>query len=478
MPPVDKSGKPPTMAYELVLQRDRSSGRAVNLLLIVGTLATNWVLLFASPVRLWGLYLMLLFVAALLLVDVFRLAVAPSTDDIGTGRNGSAASVAAASFLQNDLRVYILVWIFWLVVSEFFFLSRTWFGFWIGFALEAPMLIATFVVSMQHYGHRVARAAFPLLALLALAFPTRDWMPQHEWWPAGVLRVALFFFAVLVAGYALPHRELRFDVVRTEVATALAVHPKNRPHELDEEDVERTASALQFAATVAECQNVCLHETERTLTIAALSVWILLVSRVVVLFFGLFLVIVQLIIFFVRRSEYEKLRVAKDERLIGAHQSPTTSFAGGLVGAPQVASSSTASSGDRTRIAATSSTTTVLSSSSMSVVNDAGNDDTATDDGDGSIETTGDADEASGASDSMDQIPLPQPPAQSSGAPGPIQYRTLSGDDVRRRSPPTSVNYQTSSSLASSSSSTLAPSPGGRAKTKPLSISKPEHSRS
>lgn len=431
--------KPPTAAYALVTSRDRSAGRAVNLLLIVGTLATNWVLLFASPIRLWGLYLMLVFIASLLVVDVVRL--------LSNGAADGTASSLTASFVQNDVRVYILIWIFWLIVGEFFFLSRTSFGFWLGFLFELPMLVATFVVSLQQHGHQVARTIFPLLALLALAFPTRDWMPQHEWWPAGVLRVALYFFAVLVAGYALPHRELRFDVVRDEVATALATHPKTRSVvDFDEEDIDRTSASLLFSATVAHCQSVCLHETERTLTIVALSAWILLVSRVVVLFFGLFLLVVQLIIFFVRRSEYEKLRSAKEERgvpplptsIVAATAPQSTALPSTVAGAPQL------HGGIRTS---------------------AGNvDDDALDDAEGSVETAGDADETSGASDSTDQAPQVLQP--------PMPQRFTNNDDVRRRSPPAS-GVTTPTAAQPPPPVALLQSSNPRVKTKVFSISKP-----
>jgi len=442
----DRTLKPPSSAYELITRRDRSAGRAVNLLLIIGTLVTNWVLLFASPIRLWGLYLMLIFVATLVIVDIVRLSALNSNEH---------STNLTASFVQNDVRVYILLWIFWLIVTEFFFLSRTWFNFWTGFPLELPMLVATFVVSVQHYGQRTARASFPLLALVALAFPTRDWMPQHEWWPAGVLRVALYFFAVLVAGYALPHRELRLDVMRTEVATALAVHPKNRSPsssasavmtpDIDEEDVERTSTSLQFSTTVTHCQNVCLHETERTLTIIALSAWILLVSRVVILFFGLFLVAVQLVIFFVRRNEYEKLR---DERV--------KMSAGG--GAVQTATITLTSTSDKTHY----TTPTPRDNT----------DDDATDDGEGSLDAVADKDDAGSASDSMEHTPTAAssvPAAQSL----PTVQRLASIDDVRRRSPPASIVANSPMPMMTNALLLPASTQQSRIKTKVLSISKP-----
>jgi len=431
-----------------MIRRDRSSGRAINLMLIVGTLATNWVLLFASPVRLWGLYLLLVFAAALLVIDVVRLTTATTDSNAG-------GSIAAASFMQNDLRLFILIWIFWLVVTEFFFLSRTWFNVWLALGLELPMLVATFIVSLQQHGQRVARIVFPLLALLALAFPAREWMPQHEWWPAGVVRVALFFFAVLIAGYAVPHRELRFDVVRAHVVSALAMHPKTR-HDVDEEDVERTLHSQTFSATVAECQNVCIFETERTLTIVALSVWILLVPRVVILFFGLFLVVVQLVIFFVRRSEYEKITSMPKVEAAGS----TATSAAAQTNTLATSTTSVVAAADKTSHTAVTVSSTITSAPTASQGDDDDDDDNATDEGDASIEAATDTDEASNASDSLEHPPLPQPPP-----PGAAQIRPHVAHDVAHHAPTT-----TESPWMVQRTTTSAAAPRPRVTTKILTI--------
>jgi hypothetical protein len=163
MPDRHTDSPAPSVAFEVATRRDRFTERAVNQILIVMTLIVNWVLFYAGFVRLWGLYLTLVFIFILLAVDTVRF----SYTVFSFNENSSLpAYMNTSSFLQNDVRPFIVIWLVWWVVTQFFFLSGTTFRFWISLLVAIPMLVATLVVSVQQQGLALARALFPLLALL------------------------------------------------------------------------------------------------------------------------------------------------------------------------------------------------------------------------------------------------------------------------------------------------------------------------
>jgi hypothetical protein len=99
------------------------------------------------------------------------------------------------------------------------------------------------------------------------------------------------------------------EQVRQEVLSALAVR---QPAHEDEEDNERAVFTVNVTTIVTHYQSLCRYERERTLSVIALSTWILLVPRIVVLVFGVFLPLLQLFLFFVRRRELDRQQQARD----------------------------------------------------------------------------------------------------------------------------------------------------------------------
>lgn len=432
-----KSQKPPTAAYESATRRDRFTEQALNIILIILTLTVNWVLLIAGFERLWGLYATLLFIATLIVVDVVRL----SASMFGAGWQDSTGRVPAP-FTHDDVRVYIVVWLVWFTITEFFFISGKTYGTVVGALVSVPMLVVTLLVSVYPLERSLLRNIFLLLALLVVAFPSRNWMPQYEWWVLGVLRAALYFVAVCVASYALPRRELAPDRIQHEIATALSVRNASAPHaavdeQPDEEDAERVVFGTHLLTIVTHYHELCNYERERRLSVIALSAWILLVSWTVVIVFGVVLSLAQTFLFFIRRHEYVKQQqqIARDAVQRGTKPpSVVTSAVATAVGAPSIGAS------EKTSMARANG----VASKSNGMHHSTGVDETSAerddaDDTETSLEASNDTDDGSGAA--PPELPpvhepakrrpdTPQPPSDASV----LRART-SADDAHTRRP-------------------------------------------
>jgi hypothetical protein len=237
------------------------------------------------------------------------------------------------------------------------------------------------------------------------------------------LRVDLYFVAVIIASYAISHAELRPDTARRELVVGQA--GRHTALMIDIEDAERSSFAQQFSITVAHYQDVCTAETERTLSIVALSAWILVVPRAVILWFGLFLVIIRLIILLVQRNEHNKI-----------NKSPPAS---------------TPSSVEKhTPVPAAQARNVDLEQQYVG-------DDNANDDGEGSLDASLDAEESGDNS------------LESMEPPSPASSRAASADDMKRRSSATA-----SATIVPTPPSPMlsTPTSGTRVKTKIITMNK------
>lgn len=403
----EQPAKPVTVAYEVATRRDRFTEKAINRILIIFTFLVNWILLWGGFTRLWGLYVALIFLMVLVAVDVARL-----TYELFAAHDTMTATLPAymsAPFTQSDVRVYIVIWLVWFVVTQFFFLSGTSFSTLLGVLTSVPMLIATVLVGVSPLERSLARNLFPLFALLALAFPSRHWMPQQEWWVFVVLRVVLYFTAVVVASYALPRRELTRELVKQSVTTALSLDQRKLhimiDYDDDEEDAERATFAIQLSTIIAHYQELCNYERERTLAIIALSAWILLVSRLVALSFGAFLIVFQLVLFFIRRREFDK-QLAQKELYVKIDKTAHDVVVGAAVNAQIVRTGTTPPPPPTTTVGGRQSPTqtsapvlpaTGIARGNQLVTSELG-DNESTDDAERSVETSLDDDETSGSS--------------------------------------------------------------------------------
>jgi hypothetical protein len=298
--------------------------RMMNFVIAALALVVNMSLILCSQnEKPSGTYTVLFFVALLFAYDTIRHVAGGGgwhridarrrdggggNDQTCIGRGGDPRTHTHAPTQQNALYVYIGVWLAWWAVTQAFYNADYHFIFTWPLMLVMLTIVLVVSVSSTAVTHSLAVDLFLPIFLIVLALPSKDWMPQYMTWVRDELRVLFYFTAVFVADYLVERPSVSeqsvADLVEREQqlsAASSATNASTRRDDATAADAADLVCATYFCATIERYEAVQYAEHRRTKVIVALSAWVLVVSKHVILYFAALLALVHLILYWQRR---------------------------------------------------------------------------------------------------------------------------------------------------------------------------------
>lgn len=288
-------------------RHDRFLEQSTNVVIVILAQFVNFILLIGGLTSLWGLYSVLLFCFLIYLYDLLRYALthyggnALSDCRPKCSGGGEAAAHVHGPPTYNEIRIFVAVWLIWWAVTQFFYeaglqLSLSW--------ILLPFLFLC-VLAVSIVPQSVACDVFPLLAIATLALPSADWMPQYMAWTRDALRVFAYFVAVFVADFFVERNVLSEQSVIDAAQPAILTRRKQNDHD-DTSSASTSEHAfsqttIYFCVIVDRYETVWLAEQRRIKAIIALSAWVLIVPKLMILLFTLGLLVVHGLLFLQQR---------------------------------------------------------------------------------------------------------------------------------------------------------------------------------
>ncbi len=313
-------------AYTAARTTSQTLRGTLNVIIVLVTLLLNFVLVMSGLQHALGLYATLIYLVLLFVVDVALEQLSRRRTAMGcytTSVRLEPSSHQHACLPSNPIALYIGIWLLrWVAADLFFEASLVFSRNWPVLVFLLPLALLSSFGSSQEDSRGAGLAsttssvgivpalastilafapdAFCVVFLIALGFPTAQWLPQTEPVVLTIVRDFVYFVTVLLADYFMPCSML-------DEQQARLTDEQVRANATD--DAAAASAGLMsatFCAIVLDYDAVTNANRRRSRRVIAVSAWILVCAPAVFVAFSIIMLLTQALLVLLRFRDHKR----------------------------------------------------------------------------------------------------------------------------------------------------------------------------